>query len=405
MTKGSDNFYKTILPNGMTLLFEKRKVPITSTIAATRFGGAYESDKIKGIAHFIEHSVFETTKRTSKEINLEIEKKGGEWNAFTSEEETAFWIKMDSKHFDLSMDIISDIMLHPAFTDKNFKKEKGIILQEIKMYHDLPNYHVLDRLKDALYQKPFAIPIIGTEKIISTVPKKTLMDYHNQYYVPSNMVLSVSGKAEFDEVKIMAQKYFQKKSSNQKFSIPFKITSLNSTKEFVEKRKNLDQAHLALGFTIPTRMDKGRYSSEVLNASLGVGMSSPLVQEIREKRGLAYSVRSDLDQGNNFGYCYVYAGIRKDAVKEVKEIILREIKKLSSLQKRDFEETKEQLIGRYYLDMENSMKTAQNLMYEELTAGAEEYYHYPERISEVRLADVRGLSKIKKYGYVAVVPE
>lgn len=125
MTKGGDNFYKTILPNGMTLIFEKRNVPIISTIAATRFGGAYESDKIKGIAHFIEHSVFETTKRTSKEINLEIEKKGGEWNAFTSEEETAFWIKMDSKHFDLSMDILSDIMLHPAFTDRISKRKRG----------------------------------------------------------------------------------------------------------------------------------------------------------------------------------------------------------------------------------------------------------------------------------------
>ena len=404
MERGSDNFHKTVLPNGMTLLFERRNVPIISTIAATRFGGAYESDKIKGIAHFIEHSVFETAKRTSKEINLEIEKKGGEWNAFTSEEETAFWIKMDSKHFGLSMDIISDIMLHPAFTEKNFKKEKGIILQEIKMYHDLPNYHVIDRLKDTLYQKPFATPIIGTEKIISTVPKKTLVDNHDKYYVPSNMVLSVSGKANFEEVKTLAQKYFQKKSQTKKFSVPFKITPLDATNESVEKRKNIDQAHLALGFTVPARTEKGRYASEILNASLGVGMSSPLVQEIREKRGLAYSVRSDLDQGNNFGYCYVYAGIKKDAVKEVKSIILREIKNLCTLEKKDFEETKEQLIGRYYLDMENSMKTAQNLMYEELTAGAEEYYKYPERISGVRLADVQNLAKIKKYGYVAVVP-
>jgi len=405
MTKGSDNFYKTILPNGMTLIFEKRNVPIISTIAATRFGGAYESDKIKGIAHFIEHSVFETARRTSKEINLEIEKKGGEWNAFTSEEETAFWIKMDSKHFDLSMDIISDILLHPAFTEKNFKKEKGIILQEIKMYHDIPNYHVLDRLKDTLYQKPFAIPIIGTEQIISTVPRKTLVDNHDKYYIPSNMVLSVSGKAEFEEVKSMAMKYFQKKAPMTRFEVPFKINPLNTVREVVEKRKNIDQAHLALGFTVPTRTDAGRYASEVFNTSLGVGMSSPLVQEIREKKGLAYDVRSNLDQGNTFGYCYIYAGVKKESVGEVKEIILGEINKLSNLQKRDFEETKEQLIGRYYLEMENSMKTAQNLMYEELTSGAEEYYKYPERISDVKLGDVQKLAKIKNYGSVAVIPE
>ncbi len=405
MGRGENNFYRAVLPNGLIVLFERRNLPITASIAATRFGGGYESEKVKGIAHFIEHSVFETKKRTSKEINLEIEKKGGEWNAFTSEEETAFWIKMDSKHFDLSVDIISDIMLHPAFTEKNFKKEKGIILQEIKMYHDLPNYHVIERLKETLYHRPFAIPIIGTEKVISTVPKKTLEGYHNTHYIPSNMVLSVSGKAEFGEVLDIAKAYFNKKSPIKTFDPPFKMIPLNSTKEIIEKRKNLDQAHLSLGFILPSRREKSRYSAEILNASLGVGMSSPLVQEIREKRGLAYSVRSDLDQGNNFGYCYVYAGIRKDTVKEVKGIILKEIGKLSTLQKRDFEETKEQLIGKYYLDMENSMKTAQNLLFEELTENAKEYYEYPDRIGSVKISDVQKLAKIKNYGYVAVTPE
>ena len=400
----SGDFQRKILPNGLTVLFEKRKVPIISTIAATRFGSAYEHEAIKGIAHFIEHSVFETKKRAAKEINLEVEKKGGEWNAFTSEEETAFWIKMDSKHFELSMDIISDVMLNPAFNDKMIKKERGIILQEIKMYHDLPNYHAMELIKETLYQKPFAIPIIGKESIISTLPKKTVVDFHHRMYSPQNMVLSVAGNSDFEEVLSLSKKYF-KGSSFMKPAVPLSIQPLTSTREIIEKRKNMDQAHLTLGFTVPSRKDNLRYASEVLNASLGVGMSSPLVQEIREKRGLAYSVKSDIDQGNDYGYCSIYAGIKKEAVKEVKGIMLKEINKLQKLGKSEFEETKEQLIGKYYLGMENSMKTAQNLLYEELTGNAEEYYQYPERISDVKLSDVRKLAKIRNYGYVAVVPE
>ncbi len=399
----SNNFFRYKLNNGLTLLFEKRKLPIISTICSAKFGGAYENERNKGIAHFIEHSVFETKKRTSQHINIEIEKKGGEWNAFTSEEETAFWIKIDSKHFESSSDIISDVMFNPIFSKKNIEKERGIILQEIKMYHDLPNFHVFDNLKKTLYYMPFSIPIIGSEKNILEIKQNDLINFHRKYYVPSNMVLVVSGNRSFEEVKEIIKRYFGKKIPSSPAKIR-EIVPLNKTKEIIEKRPHLDQAHLAFGFLVPSRKEKGRYAAELLNASLGLGMSSPLVQEIREKRGWAYSVKSDLDQGNNYGYCYVYAGVKKESPKKVKEIILNEIKKLRKLEKSNLEQTKEQLIGRYFLDMENSMKTAQNLMNEELSGNAEEYFSYPEKISEVKLSDVRNLAKIKHYGLSLIIP-
>lgn len=332
MAKESD-FHRQVLPNGMTLLFEQRNLPVISTIAATRFGSAFEEEKLKGIAHFIEHSVFKGTKtKSQKEISKEIEKKGGEWNAFTAEEETAFWIKIGSAHIDSAMDIISDIMLDPAFNKTEIETERGVILEEIKMYHDLPQYHVLDKLKETLYRKPFGLSALGTREIISKVPISFLQKVHKIHYRPSNMIVSIVGKAGRDDVIEMAKRHFSTELKSKRTDSSLKLLP-GKFEKITEKRKSIDQAQIALGFHVPSRTSDKRYAAEVFNAYLGEGMSSPLFQEIREKRGLAYSVRSSIDQGKNYGYCAISVGTVKEKVKAVKEIILEETKKVSGLQK------------------------------------------------------------------------
>jgi len=398
-------FHSQTLSNGLRVIFEERNIPVISTIAASRFGSGFETEKLKGIAHFIEHSVFKGTKtRDAREISKEIEKKGGEWNAFTAEEETAFWIKLGAEHIESSIDIISDIMLDPAFNIKDIEIERGVILEEIKMYHDLPQYYVLDRLKESLFNRPFGLSALGTREIIGKVPIEVLRKNHHRFYDPSNIVLVYVGKADFEDIVALTGKHFSRKSKKIRFNHEISIAE-GSFSKITEKRKSIDQAQLALGFHMPSRLDKRRYAAEVFNAYLGEGMSSPLFQEIREKRGLAYSVRSILEQGRNYGYSAITVGTVKEKLPDIKRMILKEIKRTGILKSRDFEETKEQLIGKYEINTENSMRTAQALLYEELTEGAEEHYKYPERISSVNISDVRKLSKIKEYGSVEVVPE
>lgn len=404
MISKEDHFYRQVLPNGLTVIFEKRDMPVIAVMAAAKFGSAHEPQRLKGIAHFIEHSAIKGTKsRSNLEICKEIEKKGAEWNAFTAEEETAFWIKIGSKHIGTSFDIISDMMLNASFGKKEIETERGVILEEIKMYHDLPNYYVHDKLKEALYSMPFGLSALGTKEIIGKVQISTLKNFHSLNYSPSNIILSVVGKADFDDVVGLARRYFAGKSRQMREK-RFSAKEGNFSKT-IEKRKSIDQAQIALGMHMPTRMSEKRYAAEIFNAYLGEGMASPLFQEIRVKRGLAYAVSSSLDQGRDYCHCAISVGTVKEKIDEVRRIILKEIKKAGNLGKKDLDETKEQLIGRYHIVMENSSRTAQAMLYEELTKGAESYYEYPEKISEVRLEDVRRLAKIKNYGFIAVVPE
>jgi len=403
---GVDNFYRQVLPNGLTVIFEKRDLPAVTTIASARFGSGYENEKAKGIAHFIEHSVFKRTKtRTQQEIAREIEKKGGEWNAFTAEEETGFWIKIGAEHFETSLSILSDVMLNPTFAKKDLEMERKVILEEIKMYHDNPPLFTWIKLKELLFASPFGLSPLGNPKVIGKMSKATIQKYHNIHYSPSNMVVSVVGKVDVDKIWNLSKHYFAKRQVQRQIERKGLKILPGPFGNFIEGRKNIDQANLAFGFHVPSMSSQERYAAEVMNTILGVGFSSRLLQEIREKRGLAYAVGSRLDQGKDYGYCIIKAGTEKKKVETVKKIILEEIKKLQQLEQRDLEESKEQLIGYYKLESEDSRKVAESLLREEMNGNAKEYYNYPEKIAAVNLEDVRKIAQIKDFGFVAVVPE
>lgn len=167
------NFYRKRLDNGIKVLFEERKIPVVSVSAAVRFGAQYETADIKGISHFIEHLVFKGTKtRKVDEIPRAVEKKGGIINAFTSEGITAYWNKMPAKHFSLSADIARDLVLNPLFEKEPLERERKVILEEIKMYHDNPATHVLEKIKEMLYEKPFNMSVAGTYETVSKLSRE-----------------------------------------------------------------------------------------------------------------------------------------------------------------------------------------------------------------------------------------
>lgn len=399
--KKETNFYKKKLNNGLTVLFEKRNLPLITTSVSVKVGAEYEQQKTKGISHFIEHLVFKgTKKRTQQKISGEIEKKGGVLNAFTGEEITCFLNKLPSKHLNLGIDISSDLTLNPLFETKEIEKERKVILEEIKMYHDNPQYYVLKRIKSLLYEKPHATNISGTFESVSGITRKNILDHYSQAYTTNNMILTAVGNANFQDICELAEKIFPKTTKKIQETTPTKKNG-----ELIEKRKGLDQANLVLGYHIPTLTDKNRYAPQILHVILAEGMSSKLFQEIREKRGLAYAVKGLIQQDKNYGNQLIYIGTTKENVKKVKELILKEIKKLEKLEKRDLQEAKEQLIGLKEVESENSEEIMTELIYEENANNATEYYKYEERINNLKLEEVKKLVKIKGYSFMALVPE
>jgi len=290
------------------------------------------------------------------------------------------------------------MVLNPAFDKKEIEKEKKVILEEIKMCHDTPQVHVINLLKSKLYQGPFSMPGIGTVKTLSSIKLFDLKKFYS-FYTPNNIIISAVGKIDSDILNLIKKRFsFRKK-------LPIKkIIAVKSKGQIIEQRSGLDQSHLALGWHAPPINEKQRYAAEILNAVLGMGMSSRLFEEIRAKRGLAYSIHSHIEQERDYAYNLVYAGIDKKNLGLVKELILKEIKKISSLNNKELEQAKEQLIGQHELTNEQSDAVAVELVHEELSGNAKKWYVYPEKIASVKLSDVKALTKLKSYSFAAIVP-
>jgi len=393
-------FHRRKLDNGVTVIFEKRQIPVIAVASSVKFGSQYESANIKGISHFIEHLVFKGTKnRTVVQIPQEIESKGGIINAFTSEDVTCFWNKIPSKHFSLGADISRDLVLNPLFEREALERERKVILEEIKMYHDNPSSYTVEKIKELLYETPFNMSIAGTLKTVSGLSREKVIELFKSIYSSNNVIFSVVGKTDLDSV-IEEAKKFPKTTKKIK---DIKIVKKNG--QLIEKRKGIDQAHEIIGLHMPLLTDKNRYAAEVFNSILGGGMSSRLFQEIREKRGLCYAIKTILEQSKDYAYMMIYSGTTKDKIHEIRELALKEIRKLKDLNSRDFEEAKETLLGLKQINQEKCDSTMMDLLQEELGGDAGNYYKYEEEISKVKIQEVKELSNLKGYSFAALIPD
>ncbi len=398
MARGIE-FCRKKLDNGIIVIFEKRKARVVAVASSVKFGAQYEAEKIKGISHFIEHLIFKgTKKRTVSEIPKEIESKGGIINAFTGEEITSYWNKLPSKYFELGADITRDLILNPLFEKKALERERKVILEEIKMYHDNPSTYVIEKIKEMLYEKPFNMSIAGSAKTVSNLSKEKVVELFKSIYSTNNMIFSVVGDANFSDVLREAKKF---PKTNKKINF---IPIISKNEKLIEKRGGIDQAHEVLGFHMPKLNDKNRYAAEIFDSILGGGMSSRLFQEIREKRGLCYAIKSSLEQSKDYAYEIIYVGTVKQKINEIKKIVLKEIKKLEGLKRSDFDEAKERLIGLRQISKEKCDSTMTELLLEEIGGNAGNYYKYEDKINAVKLKDVRQLSRLKGYSFVALVP-
>ncbi len=396
-------FQKRVLNNGLTVLFEKRDVDVTTVMLGVRYGSAYDSVEDKGMAHFIEHLCFKgTDKRNVREIASEVERIGGDLNAFTHEEVTAYHVKLPSRHLDIAMDVIFDIFFNPIFPSADVAKEADVICEEIKMYKDNPMRHTLEKIKENLYEEPFGYSGAGRAEVIKGMTREKLKKEHDRIYVPNNSVLCVVGNNDFEEVVALAEKLSADKSGGKKLEMK-DIVLMNV--ESGEIRVGIEQANVALGFHFPKASDKNRYVAEVFSAILGEGMSSRLFSEVREKRGLVYGVKTFLDNGNNYGYLIIWAGADPGKVGEVKRVCLEEFFKMKNLTEEELNDAKVQVVGNRKVESEGSSETAVNLVMEEIGGNVEEYYDYEALINKVTLEDVRKLASKVEYSSFSLEPD
>ena len=396
-------FYKKVLNNGIVVIMEKRDTPVVSFSITNKFGAAFEESKIKGIAHFIEHLVFTGTKtRSHEDISREIEKKGGILNAFTSHEVTSFWFKLPSEHVFAGADIIVDMLKNPLFDKEKFEKEKKVILEEIKMYHDNPRNAVSEQIEKNLYESPFGDLVIGNEKSINSLDRDFVFNYYKKVYSPENYVVCVVGDCDFDALCNYIDKNFVAGKRNLEIK---KIVKKNA--ESFEEREGIDQAHLVFAVHAPMPNEKEFNVLEVLDAYLANGMSSRLFLEIREKRGLAYAVKSGMNSEKSYSYYSIYVGTTKKALDEVKKIIISEFKAIKDMKEEDLKEAKERVIGLKKVNSEEGSSVMNELVFYELSGDAKDYYGYEKRINSVNLKEVKELAVelIKSYSSAIIAPK
>jgi predicted Zn-dependent peptidase len=395
-------FKRKILDNGMTILFEKRDLPVVSVGFGFKCGGVNETEQERGIFHFIEHMLYKgTPTRNAKKIAEDIEKNGGDLNGFTSEELTAYFCKIPSEHLNVALDVLSDMVKNPLFDLNELEKERKVIFEEIKMRRDNPRVYAFDEIQKYLYEAPMGISLIGTYDSMKSIKREDLIKKFREVYCSNNMILCVVGNADFDKIVDFAEKNFTK-TKGEVFAPEIKLK--NNSK--IEKRKGLDQVNLVFAYHVPNADDKKSYSAKVLNCLMAEGMSSILFSEIREKRNMAYAVKGGAEIGNSFAYNLVYVGTTKENVEPVKEIILSEFKKVAeNLTQEELDRIKKQLVGNYHISMEDSHVQMVNLFLEEINGNAEEFYEFERNINSVKLEDVKELADIKNYSFFALVPE
>ncbi|MBI2448422.1 insulinase family protein [Candidatus Microgenomates bacterium] len=369
-------FTKTKLPNGLRLITSPMKeTDAVSVQVMFGAGSRYETPEISGIAHFLEHMAFKGTKKrpTALDISREIDGVGGHWNASTSEEITIYWIYLPADKLTLALDILSDMLSSSLLLPKEIKKEKGVILEEMKMHRDRPGSFTNDIFQELVYgDTSLGRPVIGNEKTVSAINRQKILDFYRRLYNPNNTVISICGNIKEEKTKKMAVKMFgslhgQTKEKQKKISISQIIPRV------LVHEKKWEQAKMRLGFHSFGYLteDRRKYTRAVLADILGGYMSSKLFTEIREKRGLAYSVNASVWNYFDTGLFCINGGFAPEkTIKAFRAImdILRHAKKYG-FSKQEIEMAKENNVGSLKLAMESSNFIAGNLGTSELLEG------------------------------------
>jgi predicted Zn-dependent peptidase len=317
------------MPSGLRVV----TVPMPSLESVTltiwvKTGSRNEEEKVGGISHFLEHMVFKgSSKRpTAKDISQAVDAIGGEFNAATSKDWTNFYIKASKENLETAFDVLSDMVLSPLLKSEEIEREKGTIIQEIKMYADTPMMHIGDIFEELIFAgNPLGRDTAGTEATVKKINREDFLGYRKVHYHPENMLVTVAGGVDEKTVLKLVDKYFAKLNDQSQSCFKGQAFKATQTKpQFKLQTKKSEQAHLILGFAAEGRGYGKRFAQSILSVILGAGMSSRLFIEVRERRGLAYSIRTSMERYQEVGYIGTYAGVNVEKVDEAVAVILEQ---------------------------------------------------------------------------------
>jgi len=369
MVEETRNIRREVLPNGLTLITEEMQHIRSVSIGIWIKTGSRDEDlQWNGISHFIEHMVFKGTKnRSAEDIARQVDSIGGNMDAFTAKECVCFNVKVLDEHMPIAMDVLSDLVLNPVFDVQDIGRERGVILEEIKMDEDNPDYLVHEIFTQNFWKDhPLGKPILGTKDTVKRFEREPVLDFYKQRFAPGNLIICAAGHLQHEQFVDLVRKHFgdMKPMSNGFYSSQPKVVS----RIILRNKKALEQVQICVGVPSHPIAHEKRHASYILNTLLGGGMSSRLFQNIRERQGLAYAIYSDLSPYRDTGCLSVYAGTSRESDAKVVRSVVSEFRKLKSdaVSGEELRRAKDQLKGSLMLSLESSTARMSNLARQEM---------------------------------------
>lgn len=393
------NFKKTKLKNGLRIITVPMKDTLTATVLVlVQAGSKYETKEINGLSHFLEHMCFKGTTNRPKaaDISRELDSLGAQYNAFTSQEFTGYYAKAQAKKLPQLIDIIADMYVNPIFDPKEIEKEKGVIIEEINMYEDLPHRRVHEIFDTLLYgDQPAGWDVIGTRENVRAMTRDHFVNYRNQHYVTKSTIVIVAGKINEKAVHKQVLNAFEKVRTTKKSpKLPVKEVQTMPAMAIMDKKT--DQMHMVLGVRAYKVNDKRVAALKVLAAVLGGGMSSRLFQKMRDEMGVCYYVRAGSDEFTDHGVFSISAGVDKNRLAECVEAILAECRKfiIEPVPAAELRKVKDYLIGNMFLGLESSDAVAEFCGMQEVLKGeVKKPSDMAARIEKVTAAEIQKVAR------------
>src|SRR6516164_5912257 len=390
------NVRRQVLPHGLTVITEQMEHLRSVSIGIwVRTGSRNEDPQWNGISHFVEHMVFKGTKhRSAEEIARQVDSIGGNMDAFTAKECICFNVKVLDEHLPIALDVLSDLVLNPVFAVEDIARERRVILEEIKMDEDNPDYLVHEIFTQNFWKDhPLGKPILGTKDTVKRFERPVVLDLYEQRFTPGNLIIAAAGNLNHQQFVDLVARHFHpmKPAKNGLHEIPPKV----APRITLRNKKALEQVQICVGVPCHPIADERRFASYILNTLLGGGMSSRLFQNIRERQGLAYAIYSDLSPYRDTGCMSVYAGTSRESAVRVVESIVAEFRNLKSHQvaAEELQRAKDQLKGSLMLSLESSSSRMSNLARQEMYF--DRFFTMDElikRIEEVTAEDLQTLA-------------
>jgi len=407
-----------VLKNGLkVILVDTKTFPTFTAMLLVGAGSRYENKENNGVAHFFEHMAFKGSKKYPNALILSsmIEGLGGVFNAFTTKDHTGYWIKAPVSSFETVIDVLADMIKNPLLLEEEIKREKGVIIEEINMYEDQPQYKAWELFEEMVFKNhPLGYPTTGYKKTVSKFTRQTFLEYMKDLYKPSNVILVVTGglsqiqnskftlrfggqnnNSKLKNYLEIIEKKFSSWSDGQKASF-LEFSDNQNSPQILIKTKKTEQAHLILGYRGLNYTHPKRYVQSVLMTILGGGMSSRLFYQLRERRGLCYYVNSGTEPFSDTGYVYTRVGLTVDPKKinEAIKVIIAEHQKIANddLKDDEIKKAKEMIKGQLVLSLEDSHNLAsffgRKLMFEGKIIEPQEVIKKIDEISKEEIVDL-----------------